>query len=145
MFTYPKLLGKFENTNIYLNKGEYGFYLTHNKNKYSLSDGNSELKLDDAIKIIESKKLNIIKKVTINEGSKKIIATILNGNYGPYVQIIRGKNKLNYSIPKNIDPNNISDDEIQKLISAPKSYNKNKFKNKMSGSKTNKKFDKKHK
>jgi DNA topoisomerase I len=144
LFEYPKNLGQYKNKDIMLHKGhrsgQNNFYISYDKDNYPLeADNDAEIDLNKAIKIIQTKKSNILKESTLTLNKKKIKASVLNGQFGPYIRVINGKKKINYPIPKNIDPTKIDDDQILEIISKKstpkKSYVQTK---KYTGSKTSK-------
>ena len=110
MDTYPKIIGAFENKNINLNKGKFGFYLTYNNNNYSIpADKDPELLLiDECISIINNKDSSLLKDF----GKIKV----LNGQFGPYIK----KGKQIVGVPKKIELEKLSLDLCQQLL-------KNKF------------------
>ncbi|XWV26601.1 topoisomerase I [Tupanvirus soda lake] len=139
LFEYPKLLGKHDGKDIMLHKGQYGFYLSHDKQNYSLGeDKKTDIGLKEAIKFIQSKKANNIAEFVVIENKKKIKATVLNGQYGPYIQVLRGKKKVNYPVPRNLDPSTLTDVKVSEIISKKKTAVKAP-KKAYSGSKTIKK------
>lgn len=108
LFNFPLLLGKYNNNNVYLKKGKYGLYVECDGNKNSVED--IDITLNDAIQKLDEKKSNIIKE--IKKG--KNIYRILNGKYGPYINLTGTTN--NYKIPKNFDINKINTKNINDLI-----------------------------
>ena len=127
LLIYPKLLGKYNKKDIFLHKGNYGFYLKYNNNNYAIE--NHKISLDEAIDIIKSKNIKTF-KITYKNKTTDVI--ILNGKFGPYIQV-KGKNKKNYPIPKNINIDDLTETDIKNIISKKKI-----FKNR-NGSKTSKK------
>ncbi len=99
------IIGEYENAEICPGKGRFGPYVKHLNKYYSLPKG---LKLEDvdlakAIEIIEAKRKtesnNLIKEFDENKNVR-----ILNGRYGPYIQI----GKRNVKIPKDIIPEELT-------------------------------------
>lgn len=78
--------------------------------------------MDCAIKLIESKKINNIAEFEIKKGKNKILAIVLKGPYGFYIQTRNGSQRKNYPIPKNIDPQKIDLDQVKEIISQPKKF-----------------------
>lgn len=105
---YPKDLGKYKNIIVYIKNGKYGYYISYDNNNYKIDNKNINLK--DAIKYIESNNIetSIIKKFNN--------IYVRNGKYGPYINY-KGKN---ISIPKNININNITREECNKIINKKK-------------------------
>jgi DNA topoisomerase-1 len=140
LFEYPKNLGLYEKKDVMLHKGKFGFYFVHNKISYSIgSELGSNFDLSEAIKIIEAKKSNIISVLNITENKKKIKATIMNGSYGPYIQVTRANKKTNYSISRNLDPSNLTEKIILEIISKKKTPTKKINTKNFGGSKSAKK------
>tara|TARA_B110000208_G_scaffold190912_1_gene256139 strand:+ start:1741 stop:3999 length:2259 start_codon:yes stop_codon:yes gene_type:complete len=109
LLKFPFSLGKHDNKDIIINRGKYGMYLTYENKNYKLI---KEVKLDDAIKIIDNtlkKEINIIK-------DKKISYYIKNGPYGPYISFKKGSKYKNIKIPSNIKPEDIKLKDIKVLI-----------------------------
>jgi DNA topoisomerase-1 len=119
-FEYPKVLGKYDKTQILLQTGKFGYYLIHGKKKYTIGDRN-EITLNEAIEIIQGKQKGLL---TFESGTK--IYSIKDGPYGKYVKIYDNKTKkgFNLSLPKDEDVNGLTLDRINEIISA-------KFKNKI--------------
>lgn len=59
LMSFPKIIGKYNKKNVELAKGKYGVYIKYNKQNFSIPKNidNDTLKLEDAIKIINNKKL----------------------------------------------------------------------------------------
>lgn len=135
LFEYPKLLGEYLGKEVYLSKGPYGFYLVHDKDFYSLPEElNREVNLNEAIQVIESKKQNVLGEYQLKEGTKTVKIIALKGQYGPYLQVMRGRKKKNYPIPKDLDPAKLTEEQIKQII-----YKKKTFANK-GGSKVSRKL-----
>lgn len=126
LFKYPKLLGEYNKKDVFLQKGEFGFYIVYEKNNYKLPDATkSDINLNEAIEIIKTSEVNLIAKLTVKDkANKKIEVVILNGKFGPYIQINQKNKKINYAIPKNIDPTNLTEEQILEIISKKKTFSK---------------------
>lgn len=146
LLSYPKILGKYMDEDVILNRGRYGFYLQHHGKNYNISD-DSNTKNDNkkdptivkAIEIIKAAKKNIIGEFDLKKDKQQIKATVLNGMYGPYINVKIGGSKkktTNYPIPKNINVEKITDKIILDIISKKK----NKPTNTNCGSKTSTKL-----
>jgi DNA topoisomerase-1 len=122
MFRYPKLLGEYKGKEVWLKKGEYGFYFVYHDQNYSLPGKNEEITLEDAVNIIREKRANIIKEMEITENEKKVKIVIMNGPYGPYIQVKRKNKKINYPVPKNKDPKELTEEQILEIISKKKKF-----------------------
>jgi len=114
LFKYPRLIGKKGNSQIFLCKGEYGFYLKMGKLNQSIKDTNfnpDKLTLEDAIKKFEkTDDPNIVK--TFNHKNK--IIYLKTGKYGKYFQTTFKNKKVNIKAPKNAE--DLTIEEILELI-----------------------------
>lgn len=103
-------IGKYENNDVCVAIGRFGPYVLYNKHFYSLPAGTDikNVSLDEAITAIEQveNKKNI--KAFDNDSSLKI----LNGRYGPYI----AKNNVNYKIPKDADPAQLTYEQCLAII-----------------------------
>jgi DNA topoisomerase-1 len=116
---YPEILGKFDDRDITLCKGQYGLYIRHGtkengKNYQWKSD--IDPSLDEAIKLISDKNENLIC------GKYEL----KNGPYGPYIIIpTSGKTtKPIFLSIKDIDPNTLTDDNIKDMLANSKEKKK---------------------
>ena len=125
LLKYPIEIGVYNESVVELCKGQYGFYLKHNSKNYPAS--NDEITLKEAIDIIKSKQKDIIKEIK----DKTKIYTIRNGEYGPYISYKVGSKLTFKSISKDIDPKNITLDQINniiKTVSKKKNTSRKKYK-----------------
>ena len=113
LLEYPKLLGTYKKHKVYLQTGQYGFYLKYNKSNYKVDDNNIDI--EKAKKIIdeqiETKNKSILHKVKEYE--------IKNGPYGLYITYMKNKKKYNIKLPERFNENNlkeINDENIQEII-----------------------------
>lgn len=154
LFLYPKLLGEHENKEIWLHKGKYGFYLVHDKKNYAIKVNDDNINLKIAIETINNVQQNNLGEFNITINKKSCQVFVKTGLYGPYVQVVSGKQKNNYPIPKNIEISKLDDQSIINLITRKNSVKnsvkntptKNSVKNtskKYNGSKSAKKTNKK--
>ena len=140
LFEYPKVLGKHENKEVMLHKGQYGFYILFDKENYTICDEcDDEINLKFAIKIIQAKKSSILGQFNLTQNKTKVKANVLKGQYGPYIQVISGKKKFNYPVPRNVDPEKLTDEQVLEIISKKRTAKKDANAKKPSGSKTAKK------
>ncbi len=114
MFKLPRVVGTTnEGTEIKANIGRFGPYVQVDKKYYSI-------KGYDPLTITEAESRTIIeeldeKRKPIKEFSSG--AVILNGPYGPYIK----KDKTNARIPKDVDPETITEQQAEEYIAkAPK-------------------------
>ncbi len=119
---YPKLLGQYNDKDIFLKKGPYGIYFSYDKKNYQAP--NEDTSLENAISIILSKESGAPSSGTenspvtvIKEFGKYIVK---NGKYGPYVQY----DKTIAKIPKSIVAGDITKEMCKELIDKTKSITK---------------------
>ncbi len=111
LFKYPRILGKFENSEISAAIGKYGPYVKHKNKFYSLIDDEpDQVSLDRAIEIISTKRIEDLKKVIKDFPDKGI--QILDGRWGPYLKF----KAKNYKIPKKIDPKDLTVEDCLDII-----------------------------
>jgi DNA topoisomerase-1 len=114
LFKLPRILGEFENEQVQVNIGRFGPYIAHDKKFYSLAKEFDpyEIKLDEAIPIIEEKRKAKDER-TIKVFEKEKIQ-LLKGPYGPYIK----KGLKNFPIPKEKqdDVLALTIEEVQALI-----------------------------
>ena len=116
LLEYPLELGEYENKIIYVKKGKYGKYIEWNKKNYSIGSIEN-IEIDDAIKIIDQNKQNYVIQIK----DKKTLYTILEGQYGPYINIKKGKTIKNISLKMyKGDIKDIVLDDIKKIIEKKK-------------------------
>ena len=122
---YPKLLGQYMEKDIFLKKGPYGVYFSHDNKNYPAP--NEDTSLENAISIILSKTsgtdstssptTQVTHVTVIKEFGKYIVK---NGKYGPYVQY----DKTLAKIPKSIVAGDITKEMCKELIDKAKSIGK---------------------
>jgi DNA topoisomerase-1 len=133
MIKFPLLLGQYEQKDLFLKKGQYGLYLTHNDINYSLTDEyDKNITLNEAINIIEIKNKPINNGIDNDNDAPKKTSTLIkkvndylikDGPYGPYIHF---KQKF-YSIPKEYNPSELTKIECDNIIKLPKKvFNKKK-------------------
>jgi len=112
LFKLPKKFGEYEGYELSANIGRFGPYVMHNKVFASIPKDMDvyELTREQAIEVLVNKKEADAKKLIKSFEQEGI--DILNGRYGPYIK----KDKENYKIPKDKDPEKLTIDEIQALI-----------------------------
>ena len=121
---YPKTLGDYEGKTVELRKSKFGIYIAYDKKSYNVKDGKDPT-LEEAINIIKEKEKDIIEKYFVTIDGKRIDLVVKNGKYGPYMQLKWGKTTKFISIPKELDPANLTDIEIIALIQQkPKKFTK---------------------
>ena len=140
LFAYPKSLGEYKKE-VQPMWGKYSFYLKHGEKNISIPKPDNTIENDGANRSDEVKKQEPInpKYVTLKENFKKIIAdsfkaykehqldyvddkgttitiTVRKGQYGPYFNY-QGKR---YSIYKTYDADNLSAEDVKKILSYKK-------------------------
>ena len=140
LFAYPKSLGEYKKKEVLLCKGKYGFYLKYGDKNISIPKLDNTIENDGANRSDEVKKQEPINPETMTlKEAKKIIAdsfkaykehqldyvddkgttitiTVKKGQYGPYFNY-QGKN---YSIYKTYDADNLSGEDVKKILSYKK-------------------------
>lgn len=112
LFKLPFSLGDYEGTEVTVNSGRYGPYIKHNEKFISLPKGEDPMgvNMDRAIELIEEKK-----KVDAPVGTYKgHDITKGKGRFGPFLKW----NELYVNIPRKIDPETITQDQMFELIEA---------------------------
>jgi DNA topoisomerase I len=124
LLAYPRILGKWNNSEVKLCKGQYGIYLTWKKINVSLRPEEDDISIEDAISYLEDKK-------TSADAERKIGDYIVK--HGPYGTYLNWKGKKNISLPKNIDIEKITVEECdvlrEKAYQIKSTYNKYNKKN----------------
>ena len=112
LFKLPKKFGPYEGYELSANIGRFGPYVMHNKVFASIPKDIDvyEITFEQAVEILKNKLEADAKKMIKSFPDEGI--DILNGRYGPYIK----KDKENYKIPKDKDPEKLSLEEIQALI-----------------------------
>jgi DNA topoisomerase-1 len=115
LFEYPKVLGEYKGKNVSLKMGKNGLYIEWNNDLFSTNDM-SEINMDNIIKSIEKQKAKIIAEFNIKHGKGMAKVVVLNGQYGPYINVKQNNAKKNYPIPKDIDPLKITEEQINTIM-----------------------------
>ena len=116
LLQYPKKLGKLDKKEIQICKGQYGFYLKYNKKNYSIEE---EVDFTEAKKIVKGEKEKETK-----ENTNGLSVEIKKGKYGHYFS----KDGKNYSIFKTYDVENLTEENIKKIIADKIKYDASKKK-----------------
>ncbi|MEY2761139.1 MAG: topoisomerase [Bacteroidota bacterium] len=105
-------LGYFEDFLIETGKGRFGPYVKHNGKYYSLAKTDNLATIDQAraIELIEAKRKVEANKF-IKEFAENDMVKVVNGMYGPYIQI----GKRNVKIPKGTEPADLTLEECLAL------------------------------
>ena len=117
----PLTLGEYEGKEVVISEGKYGPYVHYGKDFISIPRGKDPLAMtmDEAIALIEQKVQSSMPLHVWGD------IQVLRGRYGVYIRTAEG----NYQLPKNIDPNTLTEDEARAIIakSAPVSSKKRTF------------------
>lgn len=111
MFKLPKTLGKFEDGDVKVSIGRFGPYIQHNSKYISIKGRDIHaITLDEAIEEIKLKREADKDKFIADWGDIQI----LKGPYGIYIKGV--KLKKNAKIPKDIKPEDITEEQAKKLL-----------------------------
>jgi len=133
LFKLPRLVGEWEGKDIVASIGRFGPYLRYNGKFTSIKKTDEEdpltISLDRSIELIKIKIQTDKDRLIANFDGNPLVQ-VLNGRYGPFIQVspLKGK-KINVKIPKDKDPKDLTrDDCIYLLENQPEK--KSRFKNK---------------
>ena len=114
LFELPRVVGTYEEAEMTAAVGRFGPYIKHEGKFFSLPTelDPHKVKEDEAIEVIEKKR---------KEDKEKIIQTfeeepgliVQKGRYGPYISF----EKKNYKIPKTVKPEELTLEDVRKIIS----------------------------
>ena len=103
-------LGKYQNKKVEVKSGPHGLYASHNSKNFNLSSlKDSEINLENVIKIISQQDSNVLKKFNDQISIRK-------GPYGNYIASTENGKKKNIPLGKSLDPQNITLEEVKKMI-----------------------------
>jgi DNA topoisomerase-1 len=113
LFKLPRTVGEFEGEAVVAAIGRFGPYLRF-KGKFvsiKIDDGDEPLtiEIDRAIELILAHRTAEAERI-INRFEGEPLVQVLNGRYGPFIQIGEGarKNKINVKIPKDVEPKSLT-------------------------------------
>ena len=120
LFRLPRVVGEFEGEEVVAAIGRFGPYLRYKGKFTSIKKSDEEdpltIKLDKAIELIKAK-IQADKDRLINNFEGEPLIQVLNGRYGPFVQITPDKGKkINLKIPKDKDPKSLSREDCLTLL-----------------------------
>ena len=136
LFKLPRSIGEFEGKEIVASVGRFGPYLRYDGKFTSIKKDDEEdpltIKLDRSIELIKAK-IQEDKDRLISNFDGKPLVQVLNGRYGPFIQVSiqEGKktNKVNVKIPKDLEPKELTREKCLELMeNQPKSQYKRKNK-----------------
>ena len=125
LYKLPRTVGTFEEEEVVAAIGRFGPYLRHKGKFVSIKkdDGDEPMtiEIDRSIELILAHRKAEAEK-TINRFEGTPLVQVLNGRYGPFIQIGEGarKNKKNVKIPKGTDPKSLSREDCLTLGEAQK-------------------------
>ena len=133
LFKLPRKVGDYNGEEIYASVGRFGPYLRY-KGKFTSikkEDGDDPLtiEIDRAIELIKIKIQADKDRLILNFDGDPLVQ-VLNGRYGPFIQVSPPKGKrINVKIPKDIDPKELTREKCLELMeNQPKSNFKRKKK-----------------
>lgn len=114
LFKLPRNLGQFEEEDVTVAIGRYGPYVRHQNKFVSLEkqDDPHSISLDRAIELIKAKREEEKNRI-IREFDEQPGLQILRGRYGPYITF----NKKNYKIPRGKNPEELTLEDCNEIIS----------------------------
>ena len=117
LLRFPIMLGKYDKSDVYLHKGQYGYYLKYSKSTVSIKDATkneSNIDINYAKELIESGDPYSLKTFKLKD---KVI-NVKKGPYGYYAQVsMKGKKKKqNISLPEEIDPSELTLEQLLSTI-----------------------------
>ena len=112
LFKLPLTVGEYEGKEVVINAGRFGPYVKFDEKFISLARGEDPMSvsLERAVELIEAKRkedapIGTYKGLDITKGK---------GRFGPFLKW----NEMFINIPKRLDPNNLSVDDVNALIEA---------------------------
>ncbi len=120
LFRLPRVVGDFEGEEVVTAIGRFGPYLRYKGKFTSIKKTDEEdpltIKLDRAIELIKIK-IQADKDRLINNFDGEPLIQVLNGRYGPFVQVTLEKGKkINLKIPKDTEPKSLSREDCLSLL-----------------------------
>jgi len=123
LFKLPRILGLFEGKEIIASVGRFGPYLRYDGKFTSIKKDNGDdpltIKIDRAIELIKEK-IQADKDRLISNFEGDPLVQVLNGRYGPFIQISKqeGKKirKINVKIPKDVEPKQLTREKCLELM-----------------------------
>ncbi len=125
LFQLPRIVGQWEGKDIVAAIGRFGPYLRYDGKFTSIKKSDNE----DPLTISLDKSIDLI-KIKITQDKERLIANfegepliqVLNGRYGPFIQITPAKGKkINLKIPKDTKPVNLTREDCLNLLDEYKS------------------------
>ena len=125
LFALPKSIGEYDGNEMIVAIGRFGPYIKHDSGFYSIPKEVDAytLEAEEAISIIENKKLADANKHIQEYEHNGVVIKVLNGRFGPYITA----NKNNYKIPKGVDAALLTLEECITIINTPVAPAKSKY------------------
>ena len=129
LFKLPRVVGEFEEEEVVAAIGRFGPYLRHKGKFVSLkkADGDEPLTIElaRAVEVIEAHRQAERDRI-INRFEGDPLVQVLNGRYGPFIQVGEGarKNKQNVKIPKGTEPKSLTREMCLELAEQQKKKKK---------------------
>ena len=120
LFKLPRIVGDFDGDEVVASVGRFGPYLRHKGRFTSIrkEDGDDPLtiKIERAIELIKLKIQADKDRLILNFEGEPFVQ-VLNGRYGPFIQVspLKGK-KINVKIPKDLDPKELTREKCLELM-----------------------------
>ena len=119
LFKLPRTVGKWQEKDVVASVGRFGPYLRYDGKFTSIKKSDEAdpltISLDQAIELIKNKIQADKDRLIANFDGDPLIQ-VLNGRYGPFIQISPlNKKKVNVKIPKGNDPKSLSRAECVEL------------------------------
>ena len=123
LFKLPRVVGEWKNKEIVASVGRFGPYLRYDGKFTSIKKSDAEdpltISLEKSIELIEAK-IKADKDRVISNFEGEPLVLVLNGRYGPFIQVIENKKKINIKIPKDKEPKSLSRKECLLLFNDQK-------------------------
>lgn len=113
LFRLPRIIGTFEDKELKVAIGRFGPYVQHSGSFYSLAktDDPFTIEQDRAVELILAKRQKDAERI-IKQFDQDETLELLNGRWGPYIS----HGKKNYKLPKNVEPKDLSYEEVLEII-----------------------------
>ncbi len=133
LFKLPRKVGEWEGKEIIASIGRFGPYLRYDKKFISIKKSDEEdpftINLEKSIELIKKKNQEDKDRLIANFEGDPLIQ-VLNGRYGPFIQVIPDNSKkINVKIPRGTEPKDLTREECI-LLWENKPDKKTKYKNK---------------
>ena len=133
LFKLPRKVGEWEGKEIIASIGRFGPYLRYDKKFISIKKSDEEdpftINLEKSIELIKKKNQEDKDRLIANFEGDPLIQ-VLNGRYGPFIQVIADNSKkINVKIPRGTEPKDLTREECI-VLWENKTDKKTKYKNK---------------